>query len=109
MRTINNFCFCATFLSEKGVEFFNKECPVKNEFFFKYLNDRIEDLGKVLVAVSISSIYTTVLIIKLNSTSDSFTQSKSRRSSFMLAKFVPQLNKIEDNPLIDNSLVQIRI
>ena len=92
----------------KGEKNFSTKNALK-KVLFQYLNDRIEDLGKVLVAVSISSIYTTVLIIKFNSTSDSFTQGKSRRSSLMLSKLVPQLNKIEDNPLIDNSLVQIRI
>ena len=53
------------------------------------LDDRIKDRGKVLVGVPVTSIDTTVLVVKLHSTGNGFGQGESRSLSLDLAQFVP--------------------
>ena len=53
------------------------------------LNDRIKDRGKVLVRVPVTSIDTTVLVIKLHSAGNSFCQGESGCLGLDLTQFVP--------------------
>jgi len=55
------------------------------------LDDGIEDGGKVLVGVPVTSIDSTVLVIKLNSTSNGLDESKSRGLGFDSLQFLPDI------------------
>merc|ERR1719175_310287 len=53
------------------------------------LDQRVEDLSKVLVGVPVSGIDSTVLVIKFNSTGNSLSKGKSGGGSLDRAQFVP--------------------
>jgi len=53
------------------------------------LNDRIKDRGKVLVRIPVTSIDTTVLIVKLHSAGNGFGKGESGCLGLDLAQFVP--------------------
>lgn len=52
-------------------------------------NDGIEDIGKHGVGVSISSVDSTVLVIKLNSTCNSLSEGESRSLGLQTSQFSP--------------------
>merc|ERR1719270_2218497 len=54
-----------------------------------FLDDRIKNWSKVLVGIPITSINTTMLVIKLNSTSNGLDQSKSRSLGLDSLQFLP--------------------
>ena len=54
-----------------------------------FLNDGIKDSSKVLVGVPVTSIDTTVLVVKLHSTGNGLGQGESRSLGLDLAQFVP--------------------
>merc|ERR1719370_1158686 len=55
------------------------------------LDQGIEYESKVLVAVPVSSVDATVLVVKFNSTSNSLRQSEARSPCHMTAKFCPNI------------------
>merc|ERR1719430_818128 len=55
-----------------------------------FLDERIKDFSKVLVAVPVSSIDATVLVVKLDRTSNCLCQSEATGCGLHTGKFVPQ-------------------
>ena len=56
-----------------------------------FLDDGIEHLGKVLVGISISSINTTMLVVKLNGAGDGLGQGEAGGGSLVTSELVPLL------------------
>merc|ERR1740128_1401697 len=54
-----------------------------------FLDQRIKDISKVLVRIPVSSIDSTVLVVKLNGTGNSLCQSEARGLGLDVLKFVP--------------------
>merc|ERR1740128_1180452 len=54
-----------------------------------FLDQRIKDISKVLVRIPVSSIDTTVLVVKLNGTGNSLCQSEARGLGLDVLQFVP--------------------
>ena len=54
-----------------------------------FLDQRIKDISKVLIGIPVSSIDTTVLVVKLDGTGNSLRQSEARGLGLDVLQFVP--------------------